>query len=131
MTYEDKMIVQEKIKLIDYQIVATVIFVIATISSIILLYNKKLDILNKKPIFNPKESKNINLFNSIIVLIIVLFLQYINYKNKEISEFEMKNIGPINLDINKTYLLIIVSLISLYSNYITPASEEEELIPLI
>lgn len=131
MTYEDKMMVQEKIKLIDYQIVATVIFVITTISSIILLYNKKLDILNKKPIFNPKESKNINLFNSIIVLIIVLFLQYINYKNKEISEFEMKNIGPINLDINKTYLLIIVSLISLYSNYITPASEEEELIPLI
>lgn len=131
MTYEDKMMVQEKIKLIDYQIVATVIFVITTISSIILLYNRKLDILNKKPVFNTKESKNINLFNSIIILIIVLFLQYINYKNKEISEFEMKNIGPINLDINKTYLLIIASLISLYSNYITPTSEEEELIPLI
>jgi len=126
MTYEDKMIVQEKIKLIDYQIISTVIFVITTILSIILLYNQKLGILNKKPIFSTKESKTINLSNSTVVLIIVLFLQYINYKSKEISEFEMKNIGPINLDINSKYLLIIASIISLYSAYINPTSDSEQ-----
>jgi len=127
MIYQNNIIDKEKIKLIDYQIIATIIFIMSTIFSIFLLYNKKLIILNKEPILQGKESKIADNVNSTIVLIIVLFLQYLNYKSKNISELENEDIAPINLDITATYLLIIASIISLYSAYISPEEGTESI----
>ncbi|MGE5455908.1 MAG: hypothetical protein ACM3O4_02210 [Ignavibacteriales bacterium] len=131
MTYEDPRIVEEKVKLIDYEIIATIIFIMATIVSVILLYNEKLDILNQKKLFSESESKTINIIRSTVILAIILFRQYINYRTKEVNAIEGQNPAPINLDIITSYFLIIAAIVALYSAYISPVEEEEGVIPLV
>lgn len=120
MKYDKQLLAQERAKLIDFHIVNTSIFLSAVFFSIILLYNEKLTILNKKPLFDANDSKTADIIYSIVVFITVLTLQYINYKTKEFKKIENKDIKSINADIAGTYFLIIATIISIYSSYINP-----------
>jgi len=122
MKYDDRILRQEKIKLINYQIIANVIFGVLTFFSLILIYNKKLDILNKKLILNKEDARAVDITRTIIILAIVLFDQYINYETRKITEIEGKDNEPINLNITSTYFLVIATIISLYATYITSES---------
>lgn len=122
MTFKNQMLDQEKVKLIDFRIILTIIFIMSTILSIILLYNRKLIILNKEPVFDVSESKTISIINASVILVIILLIQQINLKNKEIYKLEGEDLEPINLDITATYFLIIASIISLYSSYVGPGT---------
>ncbi|MDD2435408.1 MAG: hypothetical protein PHO63_04055 [Bacilli bacterium] len=106
-----------KAKLIDDRITGTYLFISSLIVSIILLYNKKLVLLNQKTILSKQEAKTINIINSSVVLLISLFFQYLNYENKK------EDGTSSDLSIIISYFLISAAGLSLYDSIIHPSEE--------
>ena len=79
---------EEEIKAINIQLVALLIVVISTIISILITYNQKLNLENKKTIFNTKESFNITLFNRILITVLSIVFLYVNIKLYNLSKKE-------------------------------------------
>lgn len=102
--------------------IANIIFGVLTFFSLTLIYNKKLDILNKKLIFDKEDARTVDIARTIIILVIILFDQYINFETRKITEMEGKDNEPININITSTYFLIIATILSLYATYITSES---------
>ena len=78
---------KNEIKLIDYEIIGSLLFIGTLFISVILSYNEKLRLEKKEPLFDNKTQKNILIVNKIIVLGIVIFFLYINYKVQLIPSF--------------------------------------------
>ena len=53
---------EDEIKLLDIQIIATVIYILSLFISYIITYNDKYEILNNKPFLDKKMSQNISVF---------------------------------------------------------------------
>lgn len=104
----------EEIKLLDIQIIVSVITIITIIISITLIYNQKLDLQNKDTLFSKSKTQKISLINRITLVITASIFLYINYKLREISESEGEDTKPYNLQIISSYLTVIASLIVLY-----------------
>lgn len=77
---------KQKENLIDLQIKAAVLFIIALIISIILAYDKKLMLEDKDKIFSDKEAQNIALFQTLLVLIAASTFLFVAYNQYKISE---------------------------------------------
>ena len=79
---------KNEIKLIDYEIIGSLLFIGTLFISVILSYNEKLRLEKKEPLFDNKTQKNILIVNKIVVLGIVIFFLYINYEHY-IKEFNI------------------------------------------
>lgn len=106
--------VREEIKLLDIQIVVSIISIASVIVSIILVYNEKLDLQNKETLFSYNKTYVISLINRIVLVIIAIIFLYINYRLKIISQEEGEEDQPYNLQIISSCLTIIASIIVLY-----------------
>lgn len=106
--------VREEIKLLDIQIVVSIISIASVIVSIILVYNEKLDLQNKETLFSYNKTYVISLINRIVLVIIAIIFLYINYRLKIISQEEGEENQPYNLQIISSCLTIIASIIVLY-----------------
>ena len=104
----------EEIKLLDIQIIVSVITIITIIISITLIYNQKLDLQNKDTLFSKSKTQKISLINRITLVITASIFLYVNYKLKKISESEGEDTKPYNLQIISSYLTVIASIIVLY-----------------
>lgn len=104
----------EEIKLLDIQIIVSVITIITIIISITLIYNQKLDLQNKDTLFSKNKTQKISLINRITLVVTASIFLYVNYKLKEISESEGEDTKPYNLQIISSYLTVIASIIVLY-----------------
>ena len=104
----------EEIKLLDIQIIVSVITIITIIISITLIYNQKLDLQNKDTLFSKNKTQKISLINRITLVVTASIFLYINYKLKEISVSEGEDTKPYNLQIISSYLTVIASIIVLY-----------------
>lgn len=105
---------EQEIKLIDKQINVSIISIITIITSIILLYNQKLYLEKRKPLFNVKTSQKISLSNRLITLItLIAFLVY-NYQLYDISKKEGENLENYVLQIIASILSVIAGIIVLY-----------------
>ena len=105
---------EEEIKAINIQLVALLIVVISTIISILITYNQKLNLENKKTIFNTKESFNITLFNRILITVLSIVFLYVNIKLYNLSKKEGEDLKSYILQIIASILAIISALIALY-----------------
>ena len=76
---------KEELQAINIQLYAIVFLVISGIISLVITYNQKLDMENKKTFFNSKESLKITSFNRKLGLIISLVFLYINIKLYNLS----------------------------------------------
>lgn len=104
----------EEIKLLDIQIIVSIITIITIIISITLIYNQKLDLQNKDTLFSKNKTQKISLINRITLVVTASIFLYVNYKLKEISESEGEDTKPYNLQIISSYLTVIASIIVLY-----------------
>ena len=104
----------EEIKLLDIQIIVSVITIITIIISITLIYNQKLDLQNKDTLFSKSKTQKISLINRITLVVTASIFLYVNYKLKEISESKGEDTKPYNLQIISSYLTVIASIIVLY-----------------
>lgn len=105
---------KEEIEAINIQLIALVFTVITAIISIIITYNQKLEIEEKEPLFTPKDSLKITLFNRKLILILSFVFLYINLVLKQISKEEGEDLKPYNLQLVASLFIIISGIIALY-----------------
>ena len=108
---------KEKINLLDLNMLASSVFIITIAVSIILMYNEKLILLGKKPIFNKNDQKNIQDTNRLILLIVVITFVYIEYRRYKLAEiFESvnnQNSSFVKLVVSEIQVIIVIVLIIL------------------
>ena len=105
----------KKRKYLDLQLVATIGFILALLTSYILIIDKKLLLENKKRIFTNKDSQNLALFQTILVFIVAFLFLYINYNQYYISkQTNNKDANDFLLQISTSIFAIIGSLIGIY-----------------
>lgn len=115
---------QEEIRAIDIQLFAIIFLIISGIISFLITYNQKLDMENKKTIFNSKESLKITKFNRILALIIALVFLFVNIKLYNLSKEEGEDLKSYTLQIIASILVVLSGIIALY---VVSLSETENL----
>lgn len=106
-----------EIKILDIQLIATILFVVSLFISILITYDEKIKLENNKGLFSNKTSQNLSLFNRIFVVILALVFIYCNYISKKIAEYKSDETESINLQILAGLLSLIASIIVLYVSY--------------
>ena len=74
---------KEEVFLLDLQLISSSIFIIASIVSLLITYNEKLTVTNRKKLFTNKEALNISFYNRIVILVVVVTSLYVGYKNEK------------------------------------------------
>lgn len=115
---------KEEIKLLNIQLITSLIVIVTVTISLILTYNQKLNLKNKKTIFNKKQTHNISYINRLTILITSIIFLLINYKLYQISKKEGEDLLVYNLQIIASILTTIASIIVFYVVSIEPAGDE-------
>jgi magnesium-transporting ATPase (P-type) len=105
---------ERKIELLNYQLIITGLFIISLIISIILTYDQKEYISNKKRIFKSDFSKYLNLFNRLFTLFIIFSILYINYEDYKLNKNTKKNIKPFEHQVIASLFSVVSAIIVLY-----------------
>ena len=105
---------KEEIEAINIQLIALFFTVITAIISIIITYNQKLEIEEKEPLFSPKDSLKVTLFNRKLILILSFVFLYVNLILKQISKEEGEDLKSYILQIIASILVVISGIIALY-----------------
>lgn len=105
---------KEEINLLNYQQIGTVLFITSLFISLFLTYNDMLELTNNNKILSNKNYYNLSVFNRVFVVAISLIFLYTNYRNREISKREGKNLNANNLQVAASELNIIAAIIVLY-----------------
>ena len=104
-----------KVKYIDIQLIATLGFILALILSYLLAYHKKLTITTNKGLFDDKTAQNLEIFQSILLLIVAITFLYINYKQYKLAkEMKTSETDELLLRTDTAVLAVISSIVSLY-----------------
>ena len=106
----------DEIKILDVQIIATIIYILSLFISYIITYNDRCEVLNKKPILTKNTSRNISVFNRVLVVVLTLVFLYINYKNIDIAKRKNdSNLSPFKLQTFAAELSTLAAIIVLYT----------------
>ena len=98
-------------KLIDLNITSSIIFIVASIISLIVTLDERNRIINKKTLFNKKESLNIAFYNRIVILVSVFISLYVGYNN-------FKNEKDNTIGKYKSSLLLTTNILTVISGFI-------------
>lgn len=104
----------EEVKLIEVQIILSIILLFTTIISITLSYNAALGIKNEDTIYTDKEATDILLFNRTVMFVVAAIFIYINIRDKEVKEKYNKDEEFADLQIWASVLSLAAALIVLY-----------------
>ena len=104
----------KKDKYLSLQLVATIGFILALLTSYLLTLDKKLSIEHKTRIFTNKDAQNLALFQTLLVLFVAGTFLYINYNQYKISKEEKQNETDFLLQIETSILAIIGAIIGIY-----------------
>ena len=115
---------QEEINLLNIQLITSLTVIITVTISLILTYNQKLDLQNKKTLFTKKQTHNISYINRLTILITAIIFLYINYKLYKISKKEGEDLKVYYLQIIASILTTIAAIIVLYVVSIEPTGDE-------
>ena len=119
--------VNEEIRLLDIQIITTIIYIGSLVLSIYLTYNDKLNLMNQKGIFTKKQTINYSIFNRTLVVVLTAIYLYISYQNNKIAEQKSRNISATKLQLTASELSFISTIIVLYV-VISTSGEEYSII---
>ena len=104
MNYVDN----KKLEIVNGQIIALFLFIITLFVNILLAYNEKLNLEDKKSFFDNEESLIIAILNRIVVVILSIYFVYTTYIEKEINNTD-------NIQLIASILALIASLVGLYN----------------
>lgn len=104
----------EEIKILNYQQVGTILFIGSLLISFFLTCCDKTELTSNKKVLSNDNYYKLSVFNRGFVVAISLLFLYANYKDRQISKNQGKNLGPNNLQIAASELNIIASAIVLY-----------------
>lgn len=106
---------KEEIRLINIQMIASLLFIGTIVINILLSYNERLQLENNPPLFDNDVQRQISLYNKIIIFILALTYFGIDIKNVEVSEEKRKDATSQKRQIFPAFLAILASLIILYN----------------
>lgn len=107
---------EDEIKLLDIQIIGTIVYILSLFISYLLTYNDRYEAVNGKPWLNKKVSRNISVGNRVIVLILTITFLYVNYKNFNIvKQKKSENLSAFRLQITASELSVVAAIIVLYT----------------
>ena len=106
-----------EIKILDIQLIATILFVVSLFISLLITYDEKIKLENDKGLFSNKTSQILALFNRIFVVILALVFIYCNYVSKKIAESKNDDTESIELQILAGLISLVASIIVLYVVY--------------
>lgn len=119
---------EEEVRLIDINLYGSIIFIFKIVISILLTYNDKLKLLNKKPLFNKENEKTITNISNFILLVIALVFVYTAYREYKINRTKGKinstKVSFINLIVNEAQLILVIVITIL--PFIFPDDDEEQ-----
>lgn len=115
--------IEEKLKLLDIQIIGSILFIVSLFVSILLNINQRKYTLHKKPLFNAKTTYLISNFNRILVLAIALSFLYTSYEFKKIAEEKGSNVALNELDVFSSVLTVVGAVIVLYITAKSPVED--------
>lgn len=92
----------------------SLVVIITVILSIVLTYNQKLDIQNRKTFFSKKRTHDISYINRLTILITGIIFLYINYRLYLIAKEKGEELKAYYLQIIASILTIIASIIVFY-----------------
>lgn len=102
------------IKSLNIQIIATYLYIVSLCISLLLTYNEKFNLQNKKKIFNEDASYRLSVFNRLFVVGLVLTFLYVNYKDLETAKKGKKDLTPFSLQLTASELSLLSAVIVLY-----------------
>lgn len=105
---------EKEVKLLDIQLIATILYIVSLIISISLTINDKQITQKKKSIFTNNQAKNLAIFNRIFIVGLTLTFLYISYQNRDIAKKEKKKIWPFDLQMYASELSLLATIIVLY-----------------
>lgn len=105
----------EEIKYLDYQIIALGINIIIAITSIVIIYNRQLNLSGKKKIMTSDTQTTLTYITKLIALGLSFMYLYVNYKQYELAKEENEDIRPFELQIFAGILVVISAVITTYS----------------
>ena len=105
---------EKEVKLLDIQLIATILYIVSLIISISLTINDKQITKKKKSIFTNNQAKNLAIFNRIFIVGLTLTFLYISYQNRDIAKKEKKKIWPFDLQMYASELSLLATIIVLY-----------------
>lgn len=105
---------EKEVKLLDIQLIATILYIVSLIISISLTINDKQITQRKKSIFTNNQAKNLSIFNRIFIVGLTLTFLYISYQNRDIAKKEKKKIWPFDLQMYASELSLLATIIVLY-----------------
>lgn len=105
---------EKELKLLNYQLITSVLFIISVLISIILTYDEIQQVLKKERLFSETFDKYLNLFNRIFSLLIIAFILYINYATYQLKKEKRINLDPFRHQIYASIFSVISAVIVLY-----------------
>lgn len=105
---------KQQLKLLNYQLITTILFIGSLFISIILTYDQIQETKNEPRLFSEKFDKYLNLFNRILALGVIAFILYINYADYKLNKEKRSNPAPLRHQVYASILSVISALIVLY-----------------
>lgn len=99
---------------LTYQMITSILFIGTVIVSILLTFNARQKVLNKKRLFSDNEADDIAVLNRVIVLILLFIYLYLNYEDLKTCEEKNEDTYTSKLQLVPASLGIIAAIIVLY-----------------
>lgn len=105
---------KEQLFIIDGQLIASILYILSFVATIIVIINQRNLALNKKGFLTVEESKIIITLNKIFILLLLLLFVYLNYKSIKLAENTNQNTNSLNLQMISSIISLVPALIGLY-----------------
>lgn len=105
---------KEQLFVIDGQLIASILYILSFVATIIVIINQRKLALNKKGFLTVEESQIIITLNKIFILLLLLLFVYLNYKSIKLAENTNQNTNSLNLQMISSIISLVPALIGLY-----------------
>ena len=105
---------KEQLFIIDGQLIASILYILSFVATIIVIINQRKLALNKKGFLTVEESQIIITLNKISILLLLLLFVYLNYKSIKLAENTNQNTNSLNLQMISSIISLVPALIGLH-----------------
>ena len=104
----------QQLFIIDGQLIGCILYILSLVVSIINILNQRKRAVGKEGFLTPEESQALALLNKVLILALILWFLYLNYKAKYLAANTNQNTSSLELQILSSFISIVPALIGLY-----------------
>lgn len=104
----------QQLFIINGQLLGCILYIVSLVVSIIIILNQRKRALGEEGFLTPEESQLFSLLNKILILAIILWFLYLNYRSKKLSTNTNQDTSSLELQIIASFISIVPALIGLY-----------------